>query len=543
VPGLLELIDRDDKPLQRFKDKDDSIRGIVMTQYGPMLIASRPVIPTNREGAIQGAIIMGRFLNQARLENLSERTHLQFEVSPAASARCLECVRDSGLVVRESGHQPIVVHTVDSDTLHGLTVVNDVTGTPAVVIRVSVLREITQQGRHAARTAMIGSVIGLLTMLFVSIVALQRRVIDPLQNMATHAVLVGETDNLDARLHIERSDEIGTLAHSFDCMVARLAESREKLQIVAHHAGMAEIASEVLHNVGNAINTANCCVELVEERLSSSRLSGLEMATLMLSEQAANAADFFRNDPRGPKLIHYLVSLNDTLQKERCENLEEARRLQETIRHIRDAIASQQDHARRSDFRQRVNLMEVLEESLLVNAPLRQQMGVRVEINASELPDVSLNKSRVVQVLVNLQKNAVLSMQTVPEDLRRMAITVTVLAKGTIEISVQDSGIGLTPEIKERLFAQRFTTRTDGSGLGLHYCANVVREMGGEITAESDGPGTGATFRFTIPRAVCPSTDVANGAASPSTAISPSIVIMRNDETDMVLSHREEQYV
>jgi signal transduction histidine kinase len=265
---------------------------------------------------------------------------------------------------------------------------------------------------------------------------------------------------------------------------------------------MAEIASEVLHNVGNAVNTANCCAELVEDRLNESRVSGLEMATLLLSEQAPRAAEFFSQDPRGPKLVNYLIALNGTLQKERSDNLAEVRRLQETIRHIRDTIASQQEYARHSDFRQRVDLRELIDETLLVNAPLQHQAGVQVQIEAEAFPEVLINRSRVSQVLVNIQKNAILSMQSLKGHHHVMTIELAIDIEGALLIRISDTGQGFTPEVKARLFAQGFTTRSSGSGVGLHYCANVIREMGGEITAESDGPGLGARFQIRIPRAV-----------------------------------------
>ena len=222
----------------------------------------------------------------------------------------------------------------------------------------------------------------------------------------------------------------------------------------------------------------------------------------MLSEQASNAAQFFGEDPRGPKLISYLMNLSGTLRKEQDENLIEIQRLQETIRHIREAIASQQSHARRSDFRQQVDLRGLLNETLLVNEALQKQCGIKVTIHMPELPLLELNRSRIAQVLVNLEKNALLSMQSVPGRDHELTVEVAVMGQDTLVIEVRDTGTGFTPEIHERLFGQGFTTRKEGSGLGLHYCVNVIREMGGDITAHSDGPGTGALFRITIPRAV-----------------------------------------
>lgn len=95
-----------------------------------------------------------------------------------------------------------------------------------------------------------------------------------------------------------------------------------------------------------------------------------------------------------------------------------------------------------------------------------------------------------------------LSMQSVPGKNHELTVNVGILNSDTLQIEVRDTGTGFTPEIYERLFCQGFTTRKEGSGLGLHYCVNVIREMGGDITAHSDGPGTGATFQVTIPRAI-----------------------------------------
>lgn len=349
------------------------------------------------------------------------------------------------------------------------------------------------------------SVIGVLLMILGTGIALRLRIIEPLQTMASHAKRVGVEDDLSARLNLVRRDEIGVLARSFDHMVAHLAEARRRTEETAHRAGMAEIASEVLHNVGNAVSTANCCVELISDRLSNSRFRGLEKATSLLCQQNGNLAQFFSEDPRGPKLISYLATLNTTLQNEQQENQAELRRLQETIRHIRDAIASQQSLARRSDFRHRVELLEVINESLLVNEVLQKQCRVKVIINVPTLPPLELNRSRIAQVLVNLEKNAILSMQSVPDRAHTLTIRASIIDGDTLQIEVRDTGTGFSPEIRERLFGQGFTTRSDGSGLGLHYCVNVIREMGGDIHAHSDGPGTGATFRFTLPRAVPPS--------------------------------------
>jgi signal transduction histidine kinase len=487
-------------------------------------------------------MIMGRFLNDDRIAEMGERTHCQMNVTS------LETAANSGLQDSLVSAQSSIVE-IDEDTLQSSRVLDDIHGSPVALLTMVSARPIAHQGKFTKNAAMFCSLIGVLLMLLGTGIALRLRVVEPLQTMASHAARVGIEDDLAARLNSDRTDEIGILARSFDLMVAHLAEARRETEESAHRAGMAEIASEVLHNVGNAVNTANCCAEVIADRLNNSRVSGLEKASSLLSEQASNAVHFFSEDPRGPKLISYLITLTGALQKEQTENLSELQRLQETIRHIREAIASQQSHARKSDFRQRVDLRALLNETLLVNEALQKQCGITVTINMPELPLLELNRSRVAQVLVNLEKNALLSMQSVPGRNHELTLNVAVLETDMLQIEVRDTGTGFTPEIHERLFGQGFTTRKEGSGLGLHYCVNVIREMGGDITAHSEGLGTGATFRITIPRAVpaasqCFTVATENSTSEAVNEIASSSVKSSLLHKEPVISGRfQEQYV
>jgi signal transduction histidine kinase len=317
--------------------------------------------------------------------------------------------------------------------------------------------------------------------------------------MAAHAVRIGKHDDLKARLKFDRRDEIGTLAGEVDGMVESLAESRKKVLDSAHRAGKAEIASEVLHNVGNAVNSANCSVEVLEERLDGSKVSGLDRATSLLREQAPRAAEFFGQDPRGPKLIDYLLGLNETLQQERADNQAEVVRLREIVRHIRDAIAAQQTFAGRSDFRQEVELPALVDEILQLNQELLRTSEVQAVVELPSLPELQLNKSKMTQVLVNLVRNAIQSMQGQPSDSRRLTIAARCVEEDGIEIEVRDTGVGFGDDVRPKLFTHGFTTKPEGNGFGLHYCANAIREAGGLITAQSAGPGQGATFRIRLP--------------------------------------------
>jgi len=102
-----------------------------------------------------------------------------------------------------------------------------------------------------------------------------------------------------------------------------------------------------------------------------------------------------------------------------------------------------------------------------------------------------------VHVVVNLVKNAIDALSQVPEADRRL--TIQVRRDGArAQLLVRDTGVGIPAENLEKVFSYGFTTKAAGHGFGLHTCANYVKQMGGTVTVQSDGPGKGATFTVTF---------------------------------------------
>lgn len=497
LSDVLELAQREGGPLTSHRNVDDVVQGILLTKLGPMIIASCQMTTTKRDAPVRGTLIMGRLFSDSEVAALAERMHLTLVVREFDKADPGD--RDAVAYLRSAAENQSFIQAVDEETLYGYGMEKDLFGNPALLMRIQIPRAITAQGRVSAKIATYCSISGSLLTLFALWSYLKRRILRPLQGIADHAVRVGRHDDLKARLALCRRDEIGTLAGEFDDMVARLADSRKKVLDSAHRAGMAEIASEVLHNVGNAVNSAGCSVEVLEGRCGSSKLGGLERAVSLLKEQAPRAGEFFSRDPRGPKLVDYLVDLNGVLRQERDDDLRELHRLRETIRHIREAIATQQNYAGRSNYRQDVVLADLIDEVLRLNQETLRAAEVQVDLRIPEMPELQLNKSKMTQVLVNLVRNAVQSMEERAADERRLTIVARLCDEDGIEIEVNDTGLGFDETVRRKLFTHGFTTKPEGNGFGLHYCANAVRECDGAITAESPGPGCGASFRIRLP--------------------------------------------
>ncbi len=497
LSDVLALAQREGGILTNHHDVDSHVEGILMTARGPLMVSARPMTTTKRDAPINGTLIMGRLLSSKEINGLATRVRAKLSIFPLKATELPDDFAHARDIMK--GTWEPYISAVDENNLNSYAVIRDIFSEPALIMRIQSQRQMTAQGAVSASIATGCSIGGGLLTLATMWIVLQWRVIRPLQKVAQHAERVGKDDDLKARIGLNRSDEIGKLADKFDEMMASLADSRSKMQDTAHRAGMAEIASEVLHNVGNAVNSANCSVEILDERLGSSKVNGLDRAATLLRAQSTRAGEFFGQDPRGPKLIDYLLNLNDTLKEEHVQNIAEVARLRDTVRHIRDAIAVQQNYAGRSNFRQEVNLELLIKDALRINEELIHSTEVQVALEIPPLPELQLNKSKMTQVLVNLVRNAVQAMQATPSDNRRLEIKVRRVIDSGVEIEIVDTGTGFDDVTRAKLFTHGFTTKPEGNGFGLHYCANAIREADGHIAAQSDGPGKGATFRIRMP--------------------------------------------
>jgi signal transduction histidine kinase len=306
------------------------------------------------------------------------------------------------------------------------------------------------------------------------------------------AMLAGKLSQLRSRLKQQKSD----LRDAFD----RLQDAQAQLLNAARLAGMAEIATNVLHNVGNILNSVNVSVELVSSTLRHSRAQGLSQAVQLMHEHAADLGDFLSHDARGQMLPAYLGQLAQALALEQQGMVEELRHLTCSIDHIKDVVAIQQTYAGgTASVVEPVQLCDLADDALRMSSDALQRHQVSVVREFSQVPVAQIDRARVLQILVNLISNAGHAMESVPGPSRQLTLRVESVASKHLRVSVRDEGEGIPADNLTRIFVHGFTTRKTGHGFGLHSCALAARQMGGTLTAHSDGPGRGATFTLEIP--------------------------------------------
>jgi signal transduction histidine kinase len=278
--------------------------------------------------------------------------------------------------------------------------------------------------------------------------------------------------------------------------LADLKRMQSQLMDVAHRAGMTEIATGVLHNVGNVLNSVNVSVDVLNENVRRSKVPSVAKVAALLNEHSAEFKA--ARDAKLQKIPDYLAMLSESLTAEQQQVIAEMQGLTEKVQHIKNIITAQHKYTKRVSFREEVDLHAILNDSLSMHGPSLAKHAIRVDRELAPLPVTLVERSKLLQVIDNIVKNAIESMASV----ERTSHVLTVSAKaenGNAVIEVSDTGHGIRGEHLKNIFRFGFTTKTEGNGFGLHSAAIAMNEMGGSIRAVSDGWGTGAAFILTLP--------------------------------------------
>ena len=459
-------------------------RGLLYTNQGIMMIAAAPVLNGSGTGNALGCVIMGRLLTPAQVHMLGARAQADLSMPGGAerltAAEQTERVTETAEVTRVDRSFP------------------DVYGRPVLMLRVNVPRRITAQGHNAVTYASGCLVAAAVTALLTLLVVLNRVVLAPLARVTRHAVAIGEGSDLSTRLNLQSRDEIGRLAHEFDSMVARVEQSRRQLVDQSFHAGFAELAKGVLHNLGNAMTPLAVRVARLGERLRAAPVTDLIAASAELIDAPAQS--------ERTRDLKQFLSLGC---REMSATVEQSRHDLEVIERqaslVQTALNELMHSTRNDHVIETVRLPELVSQTLeIVPDACRQRLVVDADESLRQVGAVCVARTVLRLVLQNLIINAADAVRDAGRDrglLRVGAEIVREQEREQLHLHCHDNGVGIARGDLERVFDKGYSTKSEDTnyGIGLHWCANAIAALGGRIWAASEGPGLGASLHLMVP--------------------------------------------
>jgi two-component system, NtrC family, sensor kinase len=460
-------------------------QGLLRTDRGIMMAVISPILDGKEHGPHRGMVLVGRLLTDEELRGIGDDAQVPVARAPPP--------------LRESADGAPLEMITERDTVNEVTrVFNAVDGSPALMLRIEIPRTISARGHQVVGYAAVFLALAGGMVLLMMITLLNRSVLDPLSRMTRHAVALGRSDDLTSRLDLGRTDELGDLAREFDRMVTHLADARRQLVDRSFDAGVAENASGVLHNLGNAMTPLGVEVAALQDKLRDAPTADIDLVLAEL-ETAPSAT------LRKTELEAYLRLTSRELAETVASAQVDLDAIARNTQSIQAVLLEQTLRSRSERVYESILLPELIEQSAaLVPSQSRQRLSIDLDASLQELGSVRVPRTALQQVFQNFILNATEAVRDAGREHGTLRIGARVLdnADGKrLHVTFADDGVGIRDEHLRRIFEKGFSTkpRATNSGIGLHWCANTVGALGGEISAESPGPLRGAIMHMILP--------------------------------------------
>lgn len=274
----------------------------------------------------------------------------------------------------------------------------------------------------------------------------------------------------------------------------------KQLIVAARQAGMADIATDVVHNIGNALNGINIGVSILKETVDQSvALKFCDNIAKLFEKHGDDFAAFIGNDPSGKQFPDYLKVLVGALFNENGRLSQAISAIQKKIENMVNIVYSQEEFASSSGFHEAVNILEVIEQALSISIKAEDYEKIYITREVNVTKKVVTDKTKLLKIIVNLIKNSVDALFCINTENKKITLVAKEKDDRHFVIQVIDNGIGISANNIAKIFSHGYTTKENRYGFGLHASANFASEIGGRLSAESAGIEKGAIFTLILP--------------------------------------------
>ncbi|HNY27239.1 MAG TPA: CHASE4 domain-containing protein [Candidatus Sumerlaeota bacterium] len=482
--------------------------GMTMTPYGVMVFSSRPIVDNDYHTPSHGTFVAGRLLDETLVEAIRSQTRVKLQVWPIADEKSLlggnKLGAEEWAVLRQMGVednlQPLsrnedYLDETGPDHLYIYRVLTRADGIPLLLTRAEIPREIMAQGRESVWMAWFSLLVVGALVLVVLMQVLHRLVIKPIARLTHHVIAVGEHDDLSVMIVANRTDEIGALQREFNRMVLLLEKSRERMLRHTFEAGMAKIAGDVMHALRNALVPMTLGIERMTDLIRGLRLEQMRRAVEELQDPGSP-------EERKSDLLRFTALAVSDLKTKTDEMLKVEESFTQCFKRMERVLGEYDRFVYCEEVKERVNLAQMVQEALrLAGCQGDERLRIEVDSRFEEVPPLQVERVPLLHVLKALLQQARWAVETRTEpDLGKISVECDTSEPNRLVIRIRDNGPGFTREQIEGLFAMDAPrSKASAMSFNLHTCANLMRAMGGELSAESAGPGLGACFLLLVP--------------------------------------------
>jgi two-component system, NtrC family, sensor kinase len=497
-------------PLDEYEDKklplthpflshEDSPRtraGLMNSSYGPIFLASTPILYSDRTGPSVGTIIFGRLFNIEKVRRIGMQAGLELKLSPHLSnTKNLPPVpikNNSGRIQ----HTPLEI-VRNSDSTQVKTTLFSIDGKPSIDMQVSMSSDISKRGLKTLDTVTMAICVAGLLLSLVLIFMLNHSVVSPISRIRRHVAHVGNQEDFSARIQLNRDDEIGDLANEFDQMLQRLSDTRKRLFEQSYQTGASEMAQGVIQGIGKGIQPLRENIELPLNLLDKAHTS---TSASLIHEMA----DAKIGSHRFTEITQQLLDLNNEQALVLAEARSEMRRLRIHVENLQEVVTDYSRYVSRATDNASIKVSNLISAaSKKLDAEERQYLNIDIDPAVNRSAHAVASQHLLQQVINVLIAHF---LETAKKSGRAINVRVTCqteVTAGNVQLRFRfnDDRLHMEADEFQSYLADAWSPDRTESGLNLAWAENAVTSMSGKLYAEPSQTQEGIAVNLILPRA------------------------------------------
>lgn len=486
---------RNQKNILTHRHASDAKTGVILIPEDIALITAWPISNNEMEGPVSGTLVMGRYLGDDEVKSLEEQTQLDVAFYRAGDSHSPDDIIAAKSELARGNE--VAINRNHAETISAYGFFKDIDGNDSLVLKVRSQRDIFRYGKAGINYFRVAHLVVGISLLSVIFLTLRALVIKPIFNLKRHALSVGRSGDLSARLSLKNRDEIGELSREFDRMLEQLSDARNRLMEQSYYSGIGEMASGVLHNIRNILTPMVGQIDKIKERINDAPVHNMEQAMIELNTGNPE-------EERERALKRYLQLACSRMGSDCTDINNSITIVLEQAAHMEAVLSLHNKSGMFKKALEPLGVYGIVNEAVnLMPEGLRDAVDIEMETDLAELPQVYAERISLIQVFTNLLNNS--SESILRKGLKKGNIWISGISgmEGDVQkvhIIIRDNGEGIDRDNLKKIFNRGYSTKVPKSaGIGLHWSGNALSAMNAEFYVESEGTGHGCSFHIKLP--------------------------------------------